>query len=425
MLGDLRRLLTPSAPLGLLVLSVAFACAAFAGAAGAWPVGQDDEVILDHFTATSKDGDVITIERADFKGTNLSRDEIAQLLTPGTSSDDETALLQKMKVAELSIPSIEIARKSGGVVHIHDVTGSGIDSGRIGRFGFSGLDGAGVDDDGPWRVKTGALALENADLAEALGAAKDPTRLSQMTRVGHFAWTAVDIAAPEKEAGPDKTIRIALDSIEIHNEYEGASFKESAIILKNLVVEPSKGSDVANSLAPFGYSQVSLSVRFVAHYDSGAKKLSVVDFTIDGANAGAIGLKAEFADIDPALFGSDADARATALAAGAITAIEFKFVNAGIFEKALAYFAAQQKTTPESVRQQWIAAAGLMLPALLGGGPAALKVAAEAQKFVAAPANLTIAVRPKSGTFKFSDAAGIGDPTTLIGGLDIAATANK
>ena len=80
-----------------------------------------------------------------------------------------------------------------------------------------------------------------------------------------------------------------------------------------------------------------------------------------------------------------------ALAGGGIAAIEVKFVNAGLFEKSVAYFAAQQKTTPEAVKKQWAAAAGQMLPAVLGGDPSALKVAAEAQKFIAAPTNLTIA----------------------------------
>ena len=147
--------------------------------------------------------------------------------------------------------------------------------------------------------------------------------------------------------------------------------------------------------------------------------------TVDGANAGAIAVKAEFADVDPALFGSDSEARMAAVTSGAITGIEFKFVNAGLFEKALAYFAGQQKTTPEALKQQWAATAGQMLPALLGGDPAALKVAAEAQKFVAAPTNLAIALRPKTGTFKFSDAAAAGDPMSLIAALDIVAVANK
>ena len=102
-----------------------------------------------------------------------------------------------------------------------------------------------------------------------------------------------------------------------------------------------------------------------------------------------------------------------------------KFVNAGLFEKAVAYFADQQKATPEAVKQQWAAAAGQMVPAMLGGDPSALKVAAETQKFVATPTNLTISLHPKSGALKFSDAMSAGDPMAVLGMIDIVATANK
>ena len=57
--------------------------------------------------------------------------------------------------------------------------------------------------------------------------------------------------------------------------------------------------------------------------------------------------------------------------------------------------------------------------------PSASKIAGEAQKFINAPTNLTISVKPKSGSFKFADAMGGGDPMAVIGTLDIAAVANK
>jgi hypothetical protein len=411
---------------GASILTLALGLGAFAQRAAAWPVGQEDEVSLDDFTTTSKDGAVMTIKHADFKGTNLSKEEIEKLLTPDTSSEDKTALMQKLKVGEMSIPLIDIAPKEGGAIHIHDVSGKDIDSGKVGKFSLSGIDGSGKDKDGPVSIKAGALIMENADLADALGAAKDPKQISPMTHLGHAAWEGIDLSVPDKDAGPGKTIHIALGSIDIRNNYDGDILKDGATTLKGLLIEPSEGSDFANSLATLGYKRVELNAHVAAHYDAGAKKLSIDDFTIDGANAGAIGLKAAFADIDPALFGADASARLSAIAAGGISAIEIKFVNAGLFEKSVTYFAGQQKTTPADLKKQWVAAAGQMLPAVLGGDPSALKIAAEAQKFITAPTNLTIAVHPKSGTFKFADAmGGAGDPMALIGTLDIVATANK
>jgi hypothetical protein len=411
---------------GASLLTLALSLGAFPHGAAAWPVGQDDEVALDDFTATSKDGAVMTIKHADFKGTNLSKEEIEKLLTPDTSSEDKAALMQKLKVGEMSIPLIDIAPKEGGAIHIHDVFGKDIDAGKVGKFTISGVDGSGSDKDGAVSVKAGALIMENADLADALGATKDPKQISPLTHLGHLSWEGIDVTGPDKDAGPGKTIHVALGSLEIHNNYDGDVLKDGATTLKGLLIEPSKGTEFANSLAILGYTRVELNAHIAAHYDKGAKKLSLDDFTLDGANAGAIKLKADFTDIDSSLFGADAAARLGALAGGGIAAIEVRFVNAGLFEKSVAYFAAQQKTTPEDVKKQWAAAAGQMLPAVLGGDPSALKVAAETQKFIAAPTNLTIGVHPKSGVFKFSDAmGGAGDPTALIGALDIVAAANK
>jgi hypothetical protein len=420
-----NRLISHSALGSAWFLALALGAGAFSQSAAAWPVGQDDEVTLDDFTTTSKDGDVITIKHAEFKGTNLSKDEIVKMMTSDTSPDDKTALAQKMKVAEMSIPSVDIALKKGGAIHIHDIAGHDIDGGKVGKFGFSGIDGGGTDKDGPVSIKAGAFLLEDADLGDALGAAKDPKQISPMTHLGHVSWEGIDFTVPDKDAGPGKSIHIALGLIDAANKYDGEVFKEGVTTLKNLIVEPSQGSEFANNIAILGYSRVELSARVAAHYDAAAKKFSIDDFTLDGANAGAIKLKADFADVDPAMFGPDAAARMAAVAGGAITGIEVKFANAGLFEKSATYFADQQKVTPEALKKQWAAAAGQVLPAMLGGDPSSLKIAAETQKFIAAPTNLTIVVHPKTGVFKLSDAMGMGDPMAVIGLLDIAATANK
>lgn len=419
-----RTAVSRSALGGVCLLALALGVGAFPHSAAAWPVGQDDEVTLDDFTTTSKDGAVVTIKHADFKGTNLSKDEIVKLLTPDTSPEDETALVQKLKVAEISIPAIDIVPKDGGAIHIHDVSGHDIDLGKIGNFSISGIDGGGTDKDGPVAIKTGPFTLEDADLNDALATTKDPSQISPMTHVGHVSWVGVDLTVPDKDAG-GKPIHIALGSLEIRNKYDGAVFKEGTTVLKSLVIEPAKGSDFANNIGILGYERVELSARVAAHYDAASKKLTLDDFTIDGANAGAIGLKAAFTDIDPSLFGADAAARMAAVAGGAIAGIELKFANAGLFEKSLAFYADQQKITPEALKKQWSAAAGQMLPAVLGGDPSALKIAGEAQKFIDAPTNLTISVKPKSGSFKFADAMGAGDPMAVIGTLDIVAAANK
>jgi hypothetical protein len=406
------------------LLALALGVSALPQATAAWPVGQEDSVSLDDFTTTSKDGAKITIKHADFKGTNLTKDEIVKLLTPDTPDEEKNALVQKLKVAEISIPAIDVVPKDGGELHIRDVSGKDIDSGKIGALSIASIDGGGTDKDGPIAIKSGAIIIEDADLSDTLGAAKDPSNMSPPTHLGHFSWVGLDMTVPDKDAG-GKPMHITMGSIEDRNSYDGAVLKQGELIVKNLVIEPAAGSEFANNIGILGYKSVQLSAHVAAHYDAGGKKFTLDDFTLDGANAGAIGLKAVLTDIDPALFGADANARMAAVTGGGVSAVEVKFANAGLFEKSVAFFAGQQKLTPDAIKKQWAAAAGQMLPAVLGGDPSALKIAAEAQKFIQAPTNLTVVVKPKSGSLKFADAMSGGDPTALISTLDIVATANK
>ena len=411
---------------GASILTLAFGLTFNGGTAAAWPVDSAGTVALDNFSSTSKDGDVMTIKHADFEGTNLTKEEIEKILSSGGDADEKTALVKKMKVGKMSIPSIDIAVKKGGAFHVRDVIASDIDSGKIGALGLSGIDGSGEDKDGMVTIKAGAMKMENADLSTALAAATSSGDSSGSSRIGSFSWQNVDLVVPETEgAAPDKTIHLAIAAIDLHNNYNGAAFKDGKLTVKGLVVEPSKTSDLAASLGILGYTRLDLGLTSAAHYDAGAKTLTIDDISISGDKMGSLALKANFGDIGPEIFGGDNDARMAGLMGGSVSALTIKFANAGLFEKAVAYYAEQQKATPEVLKKQWSQAAGAMLPAVLGGDPSAVKLAAETQKFIAAPTNLTIAVKAKSGSLKFADAMALADPSTALSKIDITATADQ
>jgi hypothetical protein len=140
---------------------------------------------------------------------------------------------------------------------------------------------------------------------------------------------------------------------------------------------------------------------------------------------GSIGLKADLTDVAPALFGTDSASRIQALLETGVASIEIKFVNGGLFENALAYTAKQQNLSPNKQRAQWSAMVGQMAPVLLGGSPAGLALAAEAQKFIAEPKSLAISAKAKSGALKATDFMALGDPSEIVGKLDISAAANR
>ena len=134
---------------------------------------------------------------------------------------------------------------------------------------------------------------------------------------------------------------------------------------------------------------------------------------------------ASFTDVAPTLFGADNGDRMQALLEAGVASIEVKLVNGGLFDKALAYSATQQGVAADKLRAQWSALVGETTPALLGGSPSSVALAAEAQKFIADPKNLTVTVKVKSGALKAGDFMAISDPSELLGKLDIAAAANR
>ena len=389
----------------------------------AWPTGETGDVTIDDFSTTAKDGAKIAIKHIEFTGTNLEKEDIQKLLTPGTAKDEELDLVKKLKAEKISIPSIEVTPKDGGLIKMTGFEANNVDEGRVGKLTIAGIDGGGEEKGAKVAIKSGALLLEDADLAEVLkatgGAAGAPKG-----RLGHLTWQGVDIVAPDDKT-PGKTMHIAFGSFELKSDYDGDVVKQGSTTLKGLVLEPAPGSEFANQLASLGYSKIEMGAAIGAHYEAGAKTLSLDQFTIEGVQMGSLGLKANFGDIDPVLFTGDDNARAQALMGGSIASLEIKLVNSGLFEKTLAFYAKQQGTTPDALKQQVAAAAAQMVPVLLGGAPESLKIATEAQKFIDTPKNLTVSLKAKGAPLKAADFMGAGDPSALVSKLDISAVANQ
>jgi hypothetical protein len=416
----------PRGPIRLIALGLtAGAACLLPQAAFAWPTSDSSDGIIENFTAKTQDGGVLTIARAEFTNTNLSKDEIVLMLTPGTPEADERALAQKLKADKISIPTIDVAGKDGAKVHIHGVAAADVEAGKVGKLEFAGMEASQIDDGAPVAVKSGALRLEGLDVADALKAVGAPADAAQKGQLSHLTWDAIDIVAPDKDSGPGKTIHVALATVEVRGDYAGGALKQGSTKLTGLIVEPSPDSEFGKSLAQLGYSKLQLAMALGAAYRADAKTFSLDDLTIDGVDMGSVGLKANFGDIDPGLFGSDTEGRMAALFGCSISSLELKIVNAGLFEKALAFYAKQQGSSAEALKQQWSATIGQMAPLLLGGAPSALKAAAEAQKFVAAPKNLTVSIKARDGALKAADFMAISDPAAFASKLDIAAVANK
>jgi hypothetical protein len=408
-----------------LVVAALIGATPFVVSAAAWAESDGGDVALDHVTITSKAGDTFVIPHVDFTNTNLTKDEINALLSPDTPEADGRTLAMKLKADKISVPSIEVTAKDGTTIKLHGVTASDVDAGRVGKFGLSGLDGSGTSDGSQVSIKSAALLVEGLDVRDVLKAVGGSGEGAQTGRMDHLIWNTIDITTSDPRGGSAKTDHIAVGSVELHGGYSGGALRGGWSKITGVVIEPAANSAGAQSLASLGYSRLELAMGVSANYEADAKTLSLDNLTVDGVQMGSLALKANFIDVAPGLFHGATDSRLQALFGCGVVSLELRLVNAGLFEKALAFYAKQEHSTPEALKQQWSDAVGQMAPLFLGGTPAALKAAAEAQKFIVSPHNLTVAIKAKEGALKAADFIAISDPVAFAGKLDIAAAANQ
>ncbi|MDO9441142.1 MAG: hypothetical protein Q7T73_09655 [Beijerinckiaceae bacterium] len=104
--------------------------------------------------------------------------------------------------------------------------------------------------------------------------------------------------------------------------------------------------------------------------------------------------------------------------------LQARFVNQGLFEKALAYVAKQQKKTAQALRAEWAAMSTQFLPLILGGDPSSLALAQSLQTFINNPKSLTISLKSRGAAVPLAQLQSIRDPQTFLALVEVSAVAN-
>src|SRR5690606_32749031 len=112
-------------------------------------------------------------------------------------------------------------------------------------------------------------------------------------------------------------------------------------------------SDAGKALASFGYDRIEFGVNFDGGYNPASRSFALTDYSITGQKAGALALSGSFADIDGSAFTADNEGRLASLMKGKIAGLNLRYVDAGLFEKALAFYAASQGKNVTAVRKEW------------------------------------------------------------------------
>ena len=405
------------------------AAAPLSGLTGpAFALSQD--VTLENIVIKKDDKGSVTVKKAVFEGTNLNKEEIAKLFSPATSKDENAALAAKLSAAKISIPEISLSGPKA-VGAVRDFIAVNVNAGKAASVGVAGFDlAAKIDDGGDVSVRGGALTINDADFSTLLAGLREGDVTRGAFRYSKFTWTGLDAVFPDpqtpKGAPGGNQVQLAMGALTSTATYDGEVFRSTTGELKSLVIILPKASSGGQALAAFGYERVQLGMTAAGDYDPATKKLNITDYTLTGVNMGAFGVKASLGSVDKEVFGAgDPAKRAAGWLKGDLSSLTLKYVNNGLFEKSLAFLAAQQKKSPDALKKEWAGLAQGVIPAMLGGSPDAKKLADAVAAFITNPRSLTITAKAKDAPVPFADFSAMKSPLEALSRVNLSATANQ
>lgn len=406
---------------------VVLGAALIAGAALTGPVrAQSGQVVLENLSISrGADRPTVTIPRIELTGTNLTQDEAARLFGGGLPSAEAAALARRTKAVSLRIPELTLANKDGRVV-VRDIAASDVDAGKVARFTIAAVEGGISSANGLIQIKSGALALTGLELPGLLDALANGSSDFGSVILTGFELASLELGIPDAQvpatAAGGNTTAIRLGPVLGTTFYSGAIPLRSTLDIRGVSVVLPPASAQARTLVDIGFDRLEGSLSFSALYDPAQRSIEIQDYTVDGAGAGAASLKLRLGGLAPEVFSGASAERLAALIQGSVVDASLRIRNGGLFEKLSAITARQQGKTPDAIRQEWSALATLVIPAMLGGDPAATAIADGISRFIANPTAITLAIKGKSAPVPVAALAGVSDPSGFLALFDVAVT---
>ena len=374
----------------------------------------------------------VSIARIEITGANVSRADIEQLLTPDLPAAARAELTMNMQAQRIFIPEAVVTRSGAdkGRFVVRDYLVTNLDRAKFERVSIGGVDGVMTGENkGEGKFTSGMIMLEGGDFSKVAAAAKAGSAADGVAKLRLFTWAGFEMAMPDVDlpatASGGNMYRIGLKSVRAATDYAGDVPTKAVANFNGLYFYAPPGTEAARTLASFGYDRIELGLNFDGSYNPATKSFTLTDYSVVGLNAGALALSGGFAAIDPATFTADNAGRLAALMNGKVNEVNLRYVDAGLFNKALAFYAASQGKDVGAVRKEWAIMIVGMLPLLMGGDPAALKLSEALSAFVSEPKSLSISLRGKNGPVGMADLMKLADPMFLLSQVEITAAANR
>ncbi len=387
---------------------------------------QSNNVRIDSLKL-GKGDDVVELKGVDFAGTNLSSEEIDALLALDTPADRRTSLGAHLKASSASIAEIVIGAPAKGPVTFTGFRAENVDQGKIRRLTLAGGQGGPSIQGEQGTFRAGALTIDEIDVSSVLNGLIKGSILSAKPTVARLSWNGFEASFPDKDTSASapggNMINVRLGALDAQTLFEGGTPTKSTTAIRNLVVELPKSSETGKTLAQAGYERIDVSMTTAVAFNPAKKSLMIDDFTISGVGMGSVGLRAEFANIDPAMLNGDPMAALAALMTVEFASTELTIVNEGLIDKALVVAAKEQGKKPDQLKKEAGAMVTQFAPMMLGGDPSSLQVAAALGAFIRDPKSLSVKVSGKDGPLKFTD-LDFDQPMSILQELEITAAAN-
>lgn len=412
--------------------SLAFGISVLAMTSGAFAQTLQSYTLENVKTVSDDKMKELFIPRIEITGTNVSRAVVERLMTPDLTKAARAEIIMNMQAQRIVIPEMVVTRSDDekGRIVLRDYLVANLDRARFDRISLGSIEGTlTTKEKAAGAIKSGQIVLEGGDFSKVAAAAKAGDASDGVAKLSSFSWSGFEmtVAEPKLSAtSPGGNLyRLGLKSAMAKTDYSGDIPTKAVANFEGMYFVAPPSSEAGKALANFGYDRVEFGVKFDGAYNSSARTFTLSDYSFTGLNAGSLALSGQFADLDTATFNADMANRLSSLMKGKIAAINLRYVDAGLFDKALVFVAKSQGKDPAAVRKEWAMMIVGMLPMLMGGDPVALKLSEALSAFVTQPKSLAISLKGKNGPVNIADFSRLMDPSFLLSQIEITAVANR
>ncbi len=405
--------------------------ALFCAAVPASPALALDHVFENLVYGGGGDEPQLRVPRLEIRDTDLSLDEARRMLDAQTPAEEAVAIAARLRAGRIALPEARIVFGEGmGELVLRQGVIETLAGARFAKLSFAGAQGR-IDGKaaGEGEIVSGPMILTDGDFSKLIEAARKGDVVDGVARLGGFSWTGLRVAAPDKDvsraAAGGNLWRLELASLTGATTYAGDIPTRMVGKMEGLVVVAPPASEAGRELAGFGLEKVDLGFAFDGQYDPATKVFALNDYSMTGAGAGALRASGSFGGVEPAFFTGDQATRLAAALTGDVRALNLTYVDNGLFQKSVAFYAAGVGKTPAALRSEWAMMAGGLLPLLTGGDPAGFRIAEAVSAFIREPRSFSVSMKGKAGPLRFMDFAAMSDPATFFAKVDLTVVANK